>query len=399
MNKKIVAAELSLKDVSPELLSRFSFDEIKIKAYLTEIHNTVDEVVILAIKERFVIYAVYENVSPLAKFLESAEREGCSVRYFHDTKESVHHAFAVASGMYSDIKGEHQSLDKFKQAYQFALECNTVGFMLDNLMIDAEKVGRRVRIETGIDLFCTSIVDAGFSVLYNHFQHFKDVAFLVVGTGRIAQLALEILHWHRAQSVFLLGRNKKQTAALAKKYRTKVVDAKHLSTYLLLADVIIGTEREEIQNCKIERTSNERLDLDTDKKRILLDFGIPPVFDEKFRNFNGLLPYTLDDLKAVYPSPIEDFGGIYEAWKIITTETESFCTMVRLSDGTDLLASRWKRFLNFNEKELDWIFVGKSLDQKMASSEKLSHRPTSTPIEIINEVYGIYNITPNLFLN
>jgi len=68
--------------------------------------------------------------------------------YRHDGTAAVRHLFRVAAGLDSQILGEHQVLAQTKAAYRQALGERTAGLVLNRLMHQAFRVGKRVRSET-----------------------------------------------------------------------------------------------------------------------------------------------------------------------------------------------------------------------------------------------------------
>jgi len=106
---------------------------------------------------------------------------------------AVRHLFSVAASLDSQILGEDQILNQLKDAYRIACEEGTVRFMLNKLLQRAFRAGKRVRTETGLGCGSPSVAQAAVNLCRNLMPDFSDKTVLVVGAGRTAELAAQLL--------------------------------------------------------------------------------------------------------------------------------------------------------------------------------------------------------------
>lgn len=403
MAKHIFSAEISHESAPKGIRERLAVKDWKVKAHLAGLSSMVDEVFILTTSNRFTVYAVSESIDPLIKFFSRDKEIFPHVHFYHNTEESVHHLFATASGLCSQIKGEHQIIEQINKAYQLALETDSVGLILDNLIREAIAVGKRVRTETGIDKFTTSVVDASFSLLTHRFQHLYLKTFLVVGTGKVARLTLEWLHRHHIHRVLLAGDNAGRTAELAKKYRVKAIRMNEVIPAFSHADVIIGGAHHEI-DLEGSKPWERYAEIDFSKKRMIFDFGMPRNFNGDLREQPNTEFYNLDDLKSLHSSPLDAFGGLGEAWEKIMNETQNFIDFLRQFSGSPIVPLHLKQGwlypkpsdLKEQDKELRKMYalnlIRNITCEPMKTSLEKANAQRNEAIRAVKRLYSLYNL-------
>ncbi len=356
MAKQIFAAEISHENAPLHIREKLAGNDQSIRNYLTHFKKHMDEVFIVSTCNRFVVYAYGDSLDPLLNFfLQDPE----IIRYVHfckSTEASVNHLFATASGLCSQIVGEHQILNQIKQAHQLAMECDSIGLVLDNLLRNAIRVGKKVRTETGIDKFCSSIVDAGFELVRNKIGDIKEKTFLVVGTGKIARLALGHLQHEGVRGLFIASHDMDRATTLAIQYQAGTIPMEEVGAFFHHADVIIGSTHHEVALFNNgEKCMRHQMDYVIPGKRIILDFGMPRNFNDSIRKHPLVDLYNLDDLKRLQHTPLDVFGGLDEAWQIIGTESKLFMTVLQELDLAPVLAAYWERLVKLKEEQMLWL--------------------------------------------
>jgi glutamyl-tRNA reductase len=279
MAKQIFAAEISHEDTPIAIREKLAANESIIKSHLCELSLVTDEVFILSSCNRFTIYAVSESIAPLTQFFEKYPSLKGYVQFYYNTEESVTHLFAVASGLLSPIKGDHQILAELKQAHQWARETGSIGITLDNFLRQAQRVGKRVRTETGIDKFCASVVDTGIELLYQRMDTVHDKRVLVLGTGKVAKMAVKYLYNEGIQNVTIVSKDAGRAHELANLYYMEADSIENVHALVKKADIVIGATHDEVSLFPETFLSGF---FEHDKMWFILDFGMP-------RNFNAKL--------------------------------------------------------------------------------------------------------------
>lgn len=359
MSRQIFAAEVSHEDTPLAIREKLAANEATVKQHLQQLGLVTDEAFVLSTCNRFTVYIINTDISPLTDFFAQYPALKGYVQFYYNTEESVTHLFAVASGLLSPIKGDHHILEQIRQAHQWALACNSIGITLDNLLHQALRIGKRVRTETGIDKFCASVVDAGIELLYNRLDDLHHKKFLIVGTGKIARLALKYLYNEGIQNISIVSKDMSRAQELANLYYVEAVEMENLHEHVKNADVIIGGTHYEVSLFPESYLSGF---FEHDKMWFILDFGMPRNFNHKLAEHNSIELYNLDDLKRLHKSPLDAFGGIEAAWTIVMREAKAFMEVLLQLEFSPVLVAYWNRLLYIKNRELN-VLLPKLDDQ------------------------------------
>jgi glutamyl-tRNA reductase len=287
MMKQIFAAEISYDNAPGHVREKFAKADALVKMLLQRLGLQVDELFILSTPNRFALFIVHDSIAPLVSFFTQTDCKGYA-NFCYNSEESITHLFATASGLLSQVKGDHQILAQIKHAYHLAIKCNAIGQVLDNLLREAIHVGKKVRTQTAIDKYCASVVDAGFSLLYDRLHDIYNKKFLVMGGGNISQLALEYLQSEGVPDVTIVSYSPEQHKHLHARFGYDIIPVEKMGDHFAVADIIIGgTNNEASGDSKMlsEMFVEHSMNSDVQKSRIILDFGMPRNFDNTLREY------------------------------------------------------------------------------------------------------------------
>jgi len=107
----------------------------------------------------------------------------------HDGLAAVAHVFRVAASLESQILGEHQMLGQVKEAYRAAAAAGTAGYVINRLLHRAIRVAKKVRTETDLCRGAVSVPQAAVELARQLFADLSDKTVLLVGAGKMAELA------------------------------------------------------------------------------------------------------------------------------------------------------------------------------------------------------------------
>src|SRR5687767_12112407 len=102
MARQIFAAEISHDDAPIHIREKLACSEATIKEHLMQLSPLVEEIVILSTCNRFAMYVVHDEISPVTNFFAQYPILKGYVQYYYNTEESVTHLFATASGLLSE---------------------------------------------------------------------------------------------------------------------------------------------------------------------------------------------------------------------------------------------------------------------------------------------------------
>ena len=349
MTRQIFAAEINFEDTPLHVREKFSSNEKNVKRLLLSFRKKVEEVFILANHQRFTVYILHEDLTPLTDFFHNENPLKGYVQYYYNSGESVTHLMATASGLLSPVKGEGRILSEIVQCYEWAVSCACVGMTLDNTLTKAIDTGKRVRTETAIDKFCSSVIDAGIELLYNRLENLHTRNFLIIGTGKMARLALESLTGEGITNIAITGHDSARAVKLSKKFGIKVVDLDQIAEYFTQADIIIGGSHQELAKDLLPARGTGAA---SHRNRVILDLGIPPNFDLRTLETWSDEFYNLDDLRRLQPSPLEGFGGIEAAWRMVMKASNDFVLLLQLLNPSPVLAAYLTRQFTLKNAEL-----------------------------------------------
>lgn len=135
--------------------------------------------------------------------------------YVHHDERAVSHLFRLAGGLDSMAVGESQILGQLRAALVSAQEREHLGPVLNPLVQQALRVGKRAHSETGIDQVSRSLVGLGLERAGRVLGDLTDARTVVVGAGAMAGLAVATLVRAGVADVVVVNRTEERAAALA----------------------------------------------------------------------------------------------------------------------------------------------------------------------------------------
>lgn len=136
----------------------------------------------------------------------------------------VAHAFTVAAGLDSMAVGETQILGQLRAALAHGQAGNSVGPVLNSLLQQALRVGKRVHSDSDIDTVGRSLVERGLANVVEQLGSLRGHRVLVVGAGSMAALATAILRRDHDATVVVANRTIATAQRLADSYGAEPVE-------------------------------------------------------------------------------------------------------------------------------------------------------------------------------
>lgn len=201
---------IGIKKKTPlEIREKFALKPKKIHEYTEKLLRKFKEVVILATCNRTEIYFndFYEGEELLKEIFEILEWDYIYREYIFISKaeETCKHLFEVCCGFHSKIIGEDQILGQVKNAYESALECNSVNTELHRLFQEAITCGKRFKNESRL----YEIPVSSASIAVNESIKKGCKRFMLMGYGEVGQLVMKYLLSHKTEVIYLVVRNMK----------------------------------------------------------------------------------------------------------------------------------------------------------------------------------------------
>jgi glutamyl-tRNA reductase len=265
----------------------------------------VREAALLSTCNRVEIYAVAADrdgalralAGDLARRAGIADAELDPHLYSREESGAVHHLFRVASSLDSLVIGEPQILGQVKTTHDAAVRIGTAGPVLNTCFQGAFRVARRVRRETAIAKNPVSVSSVAVELAREVFEDFADKHVLVVGAGKMSDLAARALRAHGAR-LTITNRTRARAEELAAQFEADVHAWEDLPGALVVADIVIastGAREPVLTRAMLGRVQKAR----RGRPLFLIDIAVPRDVDPACSELEGIYLADIDHLQKV----------------------------------------------------------------------------------------------------
>src|SRR5439155_4149901 len=246
----ILALGVSYLRAPVELLERLSFGRDELPKAYHHLKNTepVRGAVVLSTCNRVEVFAevdaYHTGLQALGSFLAEsrgvAPEELAGPLYSRYEDQAAEHLLSVAAGLDSMVTGEPQILSQVRQAYLSAESERAPGPVLAALFRQAIRTGRRARAETDIGASPAAFVEGGAELADRALGGLAGRSVLLVGAGRMGELALRHLLARDMGAVAVVSRSEEKAARLAAKAGARSGGLGDVPRALRAADLVIS---------------------------------------------------------------------------------------------------------------------------------------------------------------
>lgn len=265
-------------------------------------HPGVHEGIILSTCNRVELLTEHESASDVRAFLSEYFSLPQSLLaphlYEFQDREAVRHLFRVASSLDSLVVGEPQILGQVKESYTVAREVGAVSSTLDRLLQSAFTVAKKVRTETEIGSSSVSIASVAADLAKQIFGSLKGKQVLLVGAGKMSELAARHLMAQGATGILVANRTADRAQRLAEQFHGLAVPFADLQHHAPKADIIVtGTgSRDHLFNvAEAQAILHKR----RGRPVFFIDIAVPRDVDPAVNGVDGAFVYSVDDLQQV----------------------------------------------------------------------------------------------------
>lgn len=224
-------------------------------------------------------------------------------------REAVRHLFRVASSLDSLVVGEAQILGQVKESYTVAREIGAVSSTLEPLLQKAFSVAKRVRTETEIGSSSVSVASVAVDLARKIFGTLKGKHVLIVGAGKMSELAARHLIEHGASSLLIANRTESRARDIASRLAdqfsrspisTTILPFDQLHEHAHRADIVITSTGAG----KVFTPAHGRSFLERRRNRpmFFVDIAVPRDVDPGMNDVDGCFVYDIDDLQQASAS-------------------------------------------------------------------------------------------------
>jgi glutamyl-tRNA reductase len=240
--------------------------------------------------------------------------DGVAYRLHEDA--AALHLFRVAAGLDSLVPGEGEILGQVRSAY----EAVAPGPLLDRVFRQALAVGKRVRTETAIGESPASVSSAAAALAAQVFGDLRGRRVLLIGSGRIGELAAGNLASRGAEIAFVANRTADGARELAQRFGGTALRLDELPARLGEVDVVVSsTSAPEPVLLAADVPAKRRAPL------FFIDIAVPRDLDASIARLDGCFLYDIDDLEAVVAETLSGRRSEAErAEELVVEEAERF---------------------------------------------------------------------------
>jgi glutamyl-tRNA reductase len=256
-------------------------------------------------------------------------------------REAVRHLFRVASSLDSMVVGEPQILGQVKESYNVARQVGAVAATLEPLLQKAFSVAKRVRSETQIGSSSVSIASVAVDLARKIFGSLQGKTVLLVGAGKMSELAARHLIQHGATTILVANRTQERAAQIAGQIAdqismqiaadaaafactTEVIPFDRLYEQADRADIVISSTGAQ-QHIFARAHGQQFLERRRHRPMFFIDIAVPRDVDPRMNQVEGCFVYDIDDLQQVAAAHLADRGRESAAAEhIVAGEVEKY---------------------------------------------------------------------------
>jgi len=317
------------------------------------------EAVILSTCNRVEVYgrSAEESLDAVSAFLARFHgREPAEIAphlYRLEGEAAVRHAFRVAASLDSMVMGEPQILGQVKDAYEAAEKAGSLGSVLNALRNRSVAAAKRARTETAIGRNAVSVSHVAVELARKIFGDLRDRAVLLVGAGKMSEVAARQMVRDGARASVLGGRTFERAEQLAAALGGRAAPFEALRGELARADIVIsgtGAPGVVIQRADVEAAQAVR----RGRPLFLIDIAVPRDVAEDAGKVKGVFLYDLDDVKQVAEANLrERKKEAHAAEAILEDEIREFLEWRRSLEVVPLLVELRRRADEIRKAEID----------------------------------------------
>ena len=377
---------------------RLSFTSRQVPQFLQTVSQFAGECVLLSTCNRLELYSVASDPSMLARHLRQALSAARDIpleeldqhSYTLAAEQAVVHLFGVAAGLYSLVPGEPQIQGQVVDALQIAQGAGYAGTICSALFRAAIVAGKRARSETAISRNAASVSVVAVQRAHQLFPNLNDARVLLVGSGKMSELAARNLCENGAQRLVIINRTQQHAIDLAQRLGATHRTFSELSASLLEADVVISSTtapRAIITSEMLSAVMQQR----NGRSLLLIDIALPRDIEAEAARIPGVHLYNLDDLQASVDEGIRlRLQEVEQVQAIIAEESLAFQRWLRSLSVTGTISDLRQRADLLREQEL-----ARALQRLPAT---LTEREAATVRELTTRLVNKLLHTPTLRL-
>jgi glutamyl-tRNA reductase len=362
---KLLTTGVSHKTAPVEVRERLAFREEALPGALADLKARpgVAEAVILSTCNRVEITVTTEDGADPQAIVETflEEVKGLDARSIaphldrYEGREAIHHLFRVAASLDSMVVGEPQILGQLKNAYAAAKSCGALCGWLEGLYTRSFAVAKRVRSETGIGQMAVSVSYAAVELARKIFGSLDHRTVMIVGAGKMSELAARHLRRSGASHVFVTNRTEERAVEMARLFQGTPVEYTRFVGMLPEVDILIassGAPHYILHKDEMQRVIAAR----RNRPVFLIDIAVPRNIEPAVNDLNNVYLYDIDDLQEVVNANLrERMKEADRAEAIVAEEVERTMARLKVAEVTPTIVGLQEQLEQIRAAEMEKV--------------------------------------------
>ena len=329
--------------------------------------KSILENVILSTCNRTEIYAVVDQIHTgryyikefLSQWFQIEKEEFTPFLFIYEEDGALEHLFKVACGLNSLILGETQILGQVRTSFLTAQEEKTSGTVFNQLFKQAITLAKKAHSNTDIGANAVSVSYAAVELAKKVFGTIENKHVLILGAGKMGELAIENLHGNGATNVTVVNRTYEKAKDLATRFHGKAKSMDELQEALMEADILIsstGAKDFVLTKQMVEQIEKKR----KGKPLFMVDIAVPRDLDPAIAELEGVFLYDIDDLEGIVQANLQERQKAAEIIMLmIEEEIVQYKQWLRMLGVVPVISALREKALNIQSETM------KSLERKL----------------------------------
>ncbi|RMA91959.1 glutamyl-tRNA reductase [Priestia megaterium] len=311
----IIAVGLNFRTAPVEIREKLSFNEQELASAMKTLsgQKSILENIIVSTCNRTEIYAVVDQLHTgryyvkafLAEWFGIDKEEFSPYLTIYENDGAIEHLYRVACGLDSMVIGETQILGQVRSSFLLAQEEETIGTVFNQLFKQSVTLAKKAHHETEIGANAVSVSYAAVELAKKIFGDLSSKHVLILGAGKMGQLAVQNLYGSGAKKVTVVNRTFEKAQELASRFSGEAKPFADLQRALSEADILISsTGANDYVVTKQMMSEAER----TRKGRplFMVDIAVPRDLDPELDELETVFLYDIDDLNGIVESNLQE---------------------------------------------------------------------------------------------
>lgn len=365
----IIVVGLNYQTAPVEIRERLAFAENDLSSAMLELkgRKSILENVIVSTCNRTEVYAVVDQLHTGRYYIKQFLSDWFQIDkskfeehlFIYESDAAVKHLFKVTCGLNSMILGETQILGQIRDSFLLAQKNGATGTVFNHLLKQAVTLAKRAHSETDIGANAVSVSYAAVELAKKVFGHLRDKHVLIIGAGKMSELAIKNLYSNGATKVTVINRTFERAKTLADQFSGHAKSLKELQCTVMEADIVIsstGAKDYILTNSMMTVMEKMR----KGRPLFLVDIAVPRDIDPAIAQMENVFLYDIDDLEGIVQENLAERKAAAEKIMVmIEHELSNFKEWLNMLGVVPVIAALREKALSIQAETM------KSIERKL----------------------------------